>query len=200
MAVLSIKIRLCMLAKSHPNYFFTICAPVFPYTFNIVIDIDVIVEEFLSYANDRARGRRRRHFNLKRIRGRRPYIQYRSVFSEISAHGQAPSCQGDYYYNTVFGLAAANVLVPMLGFSLCTYSSKFLQFIIVRNYCTSWCTRFGGSKVLLSIFPFPARLLALVSPARSLGVIREKCYRSGEAGEAVSSGGSEFGAVKSCRS
>jgi hypothetical protein len=117
-----------MLAKTATKYIFfrLCCAPVFPYTFDIVIDIDVTVEEFLSYANDRARGRRRHHFKLKRIRGRRPHIQYRSVFFGISAHGQAPSCQGEYYYNTVFGLAAANVLVPMFGFSLCTYySSKF---------------------------------------------------------------------------
>jgi hypothetical protein len=42
-----------------------------------------------------------------------------------------------------------------------------LQFFIICDYCTSDPSR----KLLLSISPFPARLLALAGPVRSLGVI-----------------------------
>lgn len=79
----SSRLRLCVLAKLPPlNYFFTISAAqtvqcislhFSTQSDHIDIDVDVIAEELLSYANDRARGRHRHRFNLKRIHSRRPY-------------------------------------------------------------------------------------------------------------------------------
>jgi hypothetical protein len=106
------------------------------------------------------------------------------VFSEISAHNKHQVVKA--IVNTVFG-RGERTCTNVFSFSLCS-SLLFVITVPLGAHVSE------DHKLLLSISPFPPRLLALVGPVRSLGVIRAKCY------EAVLSGGSEFGAVKSCRS